>query len=260
MTIDVNAYLGHFAFRRLRYNTAASLLTLMDRARIDRAVVSSASSITYRNPQAGNEEVAADIKSHGDRLLGFAVLNPAYAGWRDDLKICRQQFGMRGVRLYPRWHNYRLTAPACRELVQAATDLSMVISIPLRVEDRRQGSWLVDIPDVDQEEIGSLIQASPNARFILINGSGFIASSLGRKSNGLPSNYVIDIALLMAEVANEAGRLIENLGEDRIVFGTGIPFHYPGPALTKMEVLQVDERVKDKIRSRTAASLLRLSV
>jgi predicted TIM-barrel fold metal-dependent hydrolase len=144
----------------------------MDRARIDRAVVSSASSITYRNPQAGNEEVAADIKSHGDRLLGFAVLNPAYAGWRDDLKICHQQFGMRGVRLYPRWHNYRLTAPACRELVQAATDLSMVISIPLRVEDRRQGSWLVDIPDVDQEEIGSLIQASPNARFILINGPG----------------------------------------------------------------------------------------
>jgi uncharacterized protein len=259
LIIDVNAYIGHFAFRRLRHNTAASLLALMDRARIDRAVVSSASAITYRNPQAGNEEVAAEIKSLTDRLLGFAVLNPGYAGWRDDLKICHQQFGMRGVRLYPRWHNYSLTAPACRDLVQAAADLSMVISIPLRVEDRRQGSWLVDVPDVDREEISSLIKMSPNARFILVNGSGYDASSLGRKVRGLPSNYVIDIALLTAEVPNEISGLIENLGDDRVVFGTGIPFHYPGPALTKMQVLDVHDRVKEMIRWRNAASLLGIS-
>jgi predicted TIM-barrel fold metal-dependent hydrolase len=257
--IDVNAYLGHFAFRRLRHNTARSLLALMDRASIDRAAVSSASAITYRNPQAGNEEVAAEIKSHSDRLVGFAVLNPAYAGWRDDLKICHQQFGMRGVRLYPRWHNYRLSDRQCRELVEAAADLSMVISIPLRVEDRRQGSWLVDIPDVDREEIASLIRVSPNARFILVNGSGYETSSLGRKGSGLPSNYVIDIALLTAEVSNETSRLIENLGEDRIVFGTGMPFHYPGPALTKVQVLDLKEPVKDRIRWRTAASVLGIS-
>jgi predicted TIM-barrel fold metal-dependent hydrolase len=257
LIIDVNAYLGHFAFRQLRHNTASSLLALMDRARIDRAVVSSASSITYRNPQAGNEETASEIKSHTDRLIGLAVLNPSYAGWRDDLKICHQQFGMRGVRLYPRWHNYRLTDPACRDLVQAATDLGMVISIPLRVEDRRQGSWLVDVPDVDREEIARLIQTSPNTRFILVNGSGYDASSLGRK--GLPANYVIDIALLTAELANETKKLIENLGPDRVVFGTGIPFHSPGPALTKIQVLDVDDKVKDRIRWRTAASLLRLS-
>ena len=42
MIIDVNAYLGPFAFRRLRHNTAESLLKLMDARKIDRAVVSSA--------------------------------------------------------------------------------------------------------------------------------------------------------------------------------------------------------------------------
>ena len=40
MIIDVNAYLGPFAFRRLRHNTAESLLKLMDARKIDRAVVS----------------------------------------------------------------------------------------------------------------------------------------------------------------------------------------------------------------------------
>ena len=42
--IDINAYLGHFAFRPLRYNTADELLRLMDRKGIERAAVSSATS------------------------------------------------------------------------------------------------------------------------------------------------------------------------------------------------------------------------
>jgi predicted TIM-barrel fold metal-dependent hydrolase len=256
--IDINAYLGHFAFRRLRHNTAAGLLALMDRAGTDRAVVSSASAITYRNPQPGNEDLAAEIRSYAERLTGFAVLNPGYAGWRDDLKICHEKFGMRGVRLYPRWHNYRLTDSVCRELVHAATEFGMSISIPLRVEDRRQGSWLVDVPDVDKEEIASLIQACPQGRFVLVNGSGYLASSLGRKNSGLPANYVIDIALLTVELANETGRLIENLGEERVVFGTGIPFHYAGPAFTKVELLNAPERVKERIRWQNARAFLRL--
>ena len=258
MIIDVNAYLGHFAFRRLRHSDAVGLLAMMDRARVDRAIVSSASAITYRNPQPGNEDVAAQIKSHRDRLTAFAVLNPSYAGWRDDLKICHERYGMRGVRLYPRWHNYKLTDAACQDLVHAATALGMSVSIPLRVEDRRQGSWLVDIPDVDQEEIARLVKACPEGRFVLVNGSGYVNSSLGRKNNGLPPNYVIDIALLTAELSNEIGRLIENLGPSRVVFGTGIPFHYAGPALAKLELLNAAEDVKEGIRSRNATSFLKL--
>src|SRR4051794_32181342 len=102
--IDVNAYLGHFAFRQLRHNTGSALLALMDTKKIDQAVVSSASAITYRNAQSGNEEVAAEVKGHRDRLLPFAVINPAYAGWQDDLKICHEELGMKGLRLYPKWH------------------------------------------------------------------------------------------------------------------------------------------------------------
>jgi predicted TIM-barrel fold metal-dependent hydrolase len=256
--IDVNAYLGHFAFRQLRYNTAAGLIQLMDRAGIERAVVSSAAAITYRNAQAGNEEVAAEVKGHGDRLIPLAVLNPAYAGWQEDLRICRAEFGMRGLRLYPRWHKYRLSDASCLELVNAAAASGMVVSIPIRVEDRRQQSWLVDVPDVDLEEIAGLVKACPQAQFILVSGSGFISSSLGRTPSGLPANYVIDTSLLTAVMANELGRLLGNLGEDRLVFGTGIPFHYPGPALAKLEVLEASDAVKEKIRRGNAARLLRL--
>jgi hypothetical protein len=37
MLIDVNAYLGHFAFRQLRHNDPDGLLRLMDAKGIDKA-------------------------------------------------------------------------------------------------------------------------------------------------------------------------------------------------------------------------------
>jgi predicted TIM-barrel fold metal-dependent hydrolase len=258
MIVDVNAYLGHFAFRRLRHNTAAPLLALMDSKQIDKAVVSSASAITYRNVQAGNEEVAEEVRGHSDRLIPFAVINPFYSGWQDDLKICHEEFGMAGLRLYPKWHNYELSSPCCRELVNAATERDMVISIPIRAEDNRQRSWLLDVPDVPLEEIVELVKAHPEARFILLNGIGYTRCPLGRKDNGLPSNYAIELSRLSAVLANELGQLITNLGVERVMFGTGIPFKYPDPALLKLEVLDASEADKEKIRSQNAMTWLRL--
>jgi predicted TIM-barrel fold metal-dependent hydrolase len=250
--IDVSAYLGHFAFRQLRHNTGNGLVRLMDRFGIQRAVVSSAAAITYRNPQSGNEEVATEVEAQRARLIPFAVLSPAYAGWEDDLKICNEQFGMRGVRLYPRWHNYKLTDPRCRDLVNAAAARNMLVSIPVRVEDRRQQSWLVDIPDVEADEIAPLIRACPKARFLIQNASGLAGTVLGKKGSGLPDNYAVDIARLSVEFGNELGTLLANLGEDRVLFGTGVPFHYPGPAIVKLEMLRAPDAVKEKIRSKNA--------
>ncbi|MBI4909838.1 MAG: amidohydrolase family protein [Acidobacteria bacterium] len=256
--IDCNAYLGHFAFRRLRYNTASSLLGLMDSKGISRALVSSAAAITYRNAHSGNEEVAAEIRRHSDRLTGCAVLNPGYAGWQDDLKTCHEEFGMRALRLYPNWHHYKLSDAACLQLVRAATERRMLITIPLRVEDRRQQSWLVDVPDVNKDDIAGLIKAVPGARFLLLNGSGFAGSTLGRRNNGLPGNYAIDISLMRAELENEIGALIQNLGPDRVVFGTGMPFHFPDAALLKLEILNAPAEVKQQIASGNMTRLLSL--
>jgi hypothetical protein len=257
MIIDGNAYLGPFAFRRLRHNTATSLLKLMDAKRVDEAVVSSAAAITYRNPQAGNEELAAEVQPCRDRLIPLAVINPFYAGWRDDLKICHEEMGMKGLRLYPRWHNYRLSDRCGLDLVAEATRRGMVVSIPIRVEDHRQRSWLVDVPDVPLGEIADLVAACPDARFVLLNGQQYVNSPLGRKGGGLPSNYAIEISRMDSLLANEIGQLTANLGADRLWFGTGMPFHDPDPALLKLEVLDASREEKEAISWRNAARWLK---
>jgi uncharacterized protein len=256
MLIDTNAYLGPYAFRQLRHATAAELLALMDDRRIDRAWVSSAAAITYRNPQPANEELACATRPHCDRLIPLAVINPSYAGWLDDLKACHEQLGMKGLRLYPKWHRYELKESRCLDLVHAATERRMVISIPIRAEDSRQRSWLADVPDVPLAELVDLVRACPKARFVLVNGAGFTGCDLGRQGSRLPGNYAIEISRLSAVLANEIGQLIKNVGADRVVFGTGMPFNYPDPSLVKMEVLDASEADKERIRWKNAAAMV----
>jgi uncharacterized protein len=254
--IDVNAYLGPFAFRRLRHQTAPALLKLMDSKGIDRAIVSSAAAITYRNVQAGNDDLASEVEHDRDRLVPFAVINPAYAGWRDDLIACHEDHGMKGIRLYPKWHGYTLSSPSCLDLIHEATERRMIVSIPQRVEDVRQRSWLVDVPDVPLAEVVSLVKACPGARFHLLNGIGYLNSPLGREANGLPDNYLIEISRLNVLLLDELAQLIANLGVDRLVFGTGMPFSYPDPALARIDVLDPADEVREKILWRNAARWL----
>lgn len=256
--IDINAYLGPFAFRQLRHNTAEGLLRLMDRARVGRALVSNAAGITYRNSQAANEELAGWTKPHRDRLIPCAVLNPAYAEAVRDLKVCREEFGMRAVRIYPHWHKYSVSDGRCVDFVHAAAALKMPVSVPFRVEDRRQQSWLVDVADMTQSEAIALVRAAPEAHFIFGNGAGFAGSELGRAGNGMPANYSVEISLLTAVMGNEFGQLVENLGAGRILFGSGMPFHYPEGALLKMEMLEAPAAAKAMIAEGNAARLLGL--
>ena len=111
---------------------------------------------------------------------------------------------MKGVRLYPRWHGYALSSASCLELIHRATERRMLVSIPLRVEDARQRSWLVDVPDVPLDELVALVKAVPRGRFHLLNGIGFLGSPLGRKDNGLPENYCIEISRLNVRTQRRA--------------------------------------------------------
>lgn len=256
MRIDANAYLGHWATRRLRHNTPVGLLKLMDRAGIDQACVSSASAILYKNSHSGNEELAEAIRPHRDRLIPFAVLNPAYAGWERDLRWCRDELGAKGLRLYPSYHRYALRDACCSEMIKAATEMGLLISIPIRQVDYRQRHWLVNAPDVALGDVAALVAAHRNARFILLEGIGYMGSDLVKKAKDLPANYWIEVSRPDAVHTNEIGQLLSALGAGRLLFGSGIPFKYPEPAVLRMQVLKATDEEKEKICHGNMASLL----
>ena len=114
----------------------------------------------------------------------------------------------------------------------------------------------MDVPDVPLDELVTLVKAIPRARFHLLNGLGFLNSPLGRKNNGLPENYCIEISRLNVILNDELETLVANLGPNRLVFGTGMPFSDPDPALARIEVLAPGAAVKEKILWQNAVNWL----
>src|SRR5688572_19530819 len=109
MIIDVNACVGHYPFRQLRFNTAEKLIGLMDRNGIDRAVVSSLHAVFYRDAHRGNEELIEQIAPYGSRLIPIGTVNPKYVGWERDLAELVEQRKMKAITLVPEHHGYSLT-------------------------------------------------------------------------------------------------------------------------------------------------------
>ena len=101
MILDANCAIGHWPFRPLWTTTAEGLLRMLDRAGIERAIVSHTHAVFYRSPHQSNAELYHALRPHRDRLIPFACLTPDYAGWRDDLKQCVEEWDFRGCASTP---------------------------------------------------------------------------------------------------------------------------------------------------------------
>jgi uncharacterized protein len=254
--LDVNTWIGRWPFRPLPVTTAAGLLKAMDRHGIEKSVVSSLHAVFYRNCQTANEELHRETRGHRDRLVPFATINPTYEGWREDLRVCRETFGMPGLRLVPQYHNYRLAGPEARDLVTAASGLGMPVAIPMRLEDRRQRHWLDTAPDVSAGEIEAIARACPGAKFLVLEGIGLEGSALVRDPQ-LRERVWIEISRFTSVLQESIPRLVE-AAADRLVFGTGMCLKAPSPALLKVRILKASRKVKEGIAFRNAAKALQI--
>ena len=255
MIIDVNTYIGHWAFRQVPQHTAEALVRRLDVHGINRAVVASTHGILYKNVHPANEELSAQTGPYRDRLIPFATLNPTFPGWREDLRRCAQDLDLRGIRLYPQYHGYNLTDEAGLALVDAATELGWAVQVPMRVVDRRQRHAWDLAQDIRPGEFEKAFTMRPQARWMVLNGLGFDGIRLAAGAQVL-----IEISRMTSVLQQNIPALIETSGAGHLAFGTGMPFKVPEPALLKLDVLDAPRETVEAIAWRNAAQMLGLSV
>ena len=257
MIIDVNASLGHYPFRQLRHTTAESLLGLMDRNGIDRAVVSSLHAVFYRDTHRGNEELFESVQRHRDRLVPVATINPKYAGWERDLEEAVEKWGMKAVTLMPEHHGYRLADAPGRAVLQRIAAYGLPVALPQRLEDRRQRHHWDQAEDLNFAAVAEAAAAFSNLRFLLVNWIGLDGKRL--VDAGLKGRCLIDFARLHVLAFKDVPRLIETVGLEAIAFGSHMPFDYVGPSLVKLASLEsLPAADHEKIAWRNAAAFLQL--
>jgi len=266
MLIDVNAWLGTWPFRSLRDNTPDALVARLDRSGIDKAVVSYIEAAFHRHPQSANKRLIREIKSHRDRLIPLGILNPLSPHWENDLTAC-VDLGMKGLRLFPQYHNYSADGPEIKAVVHASTECNLPIFIPHRFEDIRQHHWIDPGKDVDLGQLANLIASVPKATIIIPNARPLARSPLWNRKEIRDHNWYVDLSL--AEIhyglhttrksVKDLGYLLEEGGANHLLFGTHLPFSYAGPALVKLAILPVDEETRANITHRTAQRLLNIT-
>jgi hypothetical protein len=105
--VDAHAPAGPYSLFFIPDSDPASMVRVMDRCGVARAVLSANLAIQL-DVRAGNEATAAAATAFPDRLLGYITINPwqdpavELARWSDDRRFF-------GVKLHPELHHYPLT-------------------------------------------------------------------------------------------------------------------------------------------------------
>jgi uncharacterized protein len=106
MTCVIDAYnnawqpVGSSDFLTAESHTVEEMLSLMEDANVDKAVVCSL------GQQIDNEYIESLVRTHSDRLIGFAEVNPRQL---DALDVIEEHIGrglLRGLKLHPTMHGY----------------------------------------------------------------------------------------------------------------------------------------------------------
>jgi predicted TIM-barrel fold metal-dependent hydrolase len=259
MLIDINTHVGHWPFKKLRYNTCPDLLERMNRFGVDISVVSNLNGVFYKDTMAANEELFNDIRSNkkfSNRFIPFAVINPIYAGWRNDLEICTSKMGMKGVCLYPLYHDYEITDPSCIELVKRVRDKGLIVTFTHRIVDSRQRSWMDISKEWTQKDIMPIVKEVPDAKYFFVNAANSVL--LSNEENDLlkQTNFLFDTS---GRIITNMSEMIKKFGKEKFAFGTHSPVLDYLSGLLRIESLrdnEADESIKELLRSGNAKKIL----
>lgn len=262
MLIDINAFVGHWPFMQLQYNTCDALGQRMDKFGTGISLVSNINGIFYKNTQAANEELYRAIRAsrrYKDRLIPLAVINPTYAGWQRDLKTCVQKFGMRGVRVYPRYHDYEITDPLLIMLVRMSRDMGLPVFFVNRMVDSRQRSWMdldyvpyTPKPEWTLKNFMPVVKAVPDAKYVIANVCNGFALSPDENEVFKKANVLMDTS---GRSLVNLPELIKIYGSECFAFGTHSPILDYLTGLLRIDSLrksEADEDTKERLRSGNA--------
>ncbi|GAA1598374.1 hypothetical protein GCM10009804_63610 [Kribbella hippodromi] len=240
MLIDVHAHWGPWFFSM----DVASIdvnIDGMDRFGIDLQLVSSIEGIVYDAP-AGNRSLAEQLPAD-PRLRGMLVVDPrrldAARADLDELLAGDGRSRWVGAKIHSEYSRTPISSPA----MQAAVELTTEYGLPTLVHT--WGDTVVDLADVAAR----------------VQGARVLAGHMG--ASGWPrvpeaaerSDRIWFEPCWSAPEANRIRWVLDQIGSDRLMFGTDATLIDPSVALGAFEAAELSEVEREAIMHRNAEAL-----
>jgi len=249
MLIDINVFFGHWPYWPLPHTSGDDVLQLMNRHKIDRAAITSLRGL-HGDWHEANAETLALAQAYPDRLIPIACMSPMKGGGGSAIKEIVEK-GFRGIRLYPLlMHGYSLRCSFVDEVCSAAGELEVPVIVPTRPMMNFRFSTL------PIDDIAELAQRHPPTRFVL-SGPNYLAEFANAiEAMQKCDNIVIEISCMQGLQA--VAHMADAVGADRVLFGTGLPLHYPACNIAKLEHANLSKVQRLAVASQNAIRLLSL--
>jgi predicted TIM-barrel fold metal-dependent hydrolase len=180
---------------------------------------------------------------------------------------------MKGLRLFPQYHDYEMTDSPLIELVTMARDRGLPVSFDIRMVDSRQKSWM-DIPVFNREtdykvdvitkewalkNIIPIIREVPDAKYIIVNLANSISLTGEEMELIKKADIVFDTSGRSIRGDNTLGELLIRFGKDKFAFGSHSPILDYLTGHLRIESLsdaEADSNSRELLRSGNAKRIL----
>lgn len=224
--IDAHNHLGH---RKGEEYEAADMLTQMDQAGIDRAVITT-------HPEAiDNEYIAGVCRAHPDRFYGFAVINPWNWNATEELVRSIEELRLVGLKLNPMRHGFSIDR---HELMDPIYEYCAETSIPVLIHG---GSDLFNMPSKFEE----VAARHPSLVLVLAHmGLPHATHAAFRAAIRFPNLY-LDTASVDRQTLSRA---IEAVGPEKILMATDASWGSFALSMSTVDTATDDQSARSMIK------------
>ncbi len=248
MRIDVNAFLGAYAYRRVPGTSVDALLAAMARTAIDAAWVSHLPSLFWRQPMEGNAWLYETV-ARESRLKPVPALHPGLAGWDVALGEAVDR-GAPVVRCDPMQYGLDPAGPEMRVLAAACAAAGLPLLMAVRLEDARQrhpGDRAAELPAA---AVRALVRSDRDVRLVITHADrAFIEEVHFGSTPEEAARLWWDVSWVWGPPEDHLATLLGTVGIDRFVFGTGQPLRIPEAGVAKLDLLDLPPDQRAAIES-----------
>jgi hypothetical protein len=253
--IDVNAFLGAYPWRRVPGTSPEGLLAGMDRAGITHAWVSHLPSVFWRAPADGNAWLY-EVTSDDPRLRPVPAVHPGLPGWETVLGEAATRRAP-AVRCDPTYYGLDPAGSEMKVLAAACAAARLPLLVAVRLEDARQRHPRDVAPELSAAAVRALVRTDPDVRLIVTHAErAFIEEVHFGSTEAEARRLWWDISWVWGPPEDHLAILIETVGPERFVFGTGAPLRLPEAAVAKLDLLALPAPHRARIEHRNVTEAL----
>ncbi len=236
MVIDVSAFLGTYPFRNVTGGTRDGLLDAMDRVGIDEAWVSYLPAMFWRDPMEGNAPLYG-VTNDSDRLRPVPAVHPGLPNWRAAFDDALDR-GVPAVRCDPEYYALAPDGDHLAELLGACGLAGVPLLVAVRLEDARQRHPNDRAAELAPWHVRSFARHNPAVRIIVTGADRSYIEQVHFGSTPTESARITwDIAWVWGPPEDDLATLLDTIGSERFVFGTGQPLRLPEAVVAKLDLI-----------------------